>query len=174
MGAVTNPRAARLGGLRAEVPPCGFGDRPLLSKGTHSQEPGLPVLRHHRDRGDPNVPGVSPRSPPPRATPPARCPLCLLRSKHPLPKKQLIPWEKQSRDHQSNMAGWKPEEYPSSWEVSRTPCRLVHPKRELASAEGFAPSTSNPDSIPLPLSHAIFPQLLQCHSESIQIMLEAL
>lgn len=89
-------------------------------------------------------------------------------------KKQLIPWEKQSWDHQSSMAGWHLGEYPSRWEVSSSPCPLVHPQKELATTEGFAPSTSNPNSIPLPASRATFPQLHQCYFESIEIMLEAL
>lgn len=89
-------------------------------------------------------------------------------------KKQLIPWEKQSWDHQSSMAGWYPEEYLARWGASSSPWPLVHPKREQATTEGSAPPTSHPDSIPLPSSHSRFPQLLQCHFEGIQIMSEAL
>lgn len=59
IGAVTHPHAAGLGGSRAEVPPCGFGDRPLLSKGTQSLQSGLPVLHYHRDQAHPSVPGMS-------------------------------------------------------------------------------------------------------------------
>lgn len=51
-----------LQGWRAEVSPCGFGDHPLLSKGTHRLELGLPVLCHHWDRAHPSVPGVCPPS----------------------------------------------------------------------------------------------------------------
>lgn len=58
--AVTHPHAAGLGGSRAEVPPCWFGDHPLLSKGTHSLQPGLPVFCHHWDRAHPSVLGMFP------------------------------------------------------------------------------------------------------------------
>lgn len=51
---------------------------------------------------------------------------------------------------------------------------LVHPQRDLATTEGFAPSASNPNSIPLPASHATILQLLQCYFEKTEIMLEAL
>lgn len=56
--AFTHPHAAGLGSSRAEVPPCGFGDCPLLSKGTQSLQSGLPVLHYHWDQADPSVPGM--------------------------------------------------------------------------------------------------------------------
>lgn len=53
-------RTLALQDWRAEVSPCRFGDHPLLSKGAHRLEPGLPVLRHRRDPAHPSAPGVCP------------------------------------------------------------------------------------------------------------------